>query len=129
MNSLIPEKTSFLQLANLCKKLEETTKKTEKTGMISSFLRRVEEEEIAPSVLFLTGTVFPARDSRVLDIGGRTVWKIIKENTQTPLLKVPLTILRVYKYFEEIADVSGLHSKKRKKSNKNHHEWFKKLFV
>jgi len=110
------EGTPFLELANLCQRLEETTKRKEKTRLISSFLRGLREEEIAPAVYLIVGTVFPEWDPRVLEIGGRTVWKIIDKSKQATLVPKPLTILRVRKYFEEIASASGKGSRKRKEN-------------
>ena len=108
--------TPFSKLANLCQRLEKTTKRKEKTRLISSFLRELREEEIAPSVRFLVGRVFPEADSRALEVGGRTVWKIMEAGKQATLIREPLTILRVYKYFEEIAAASGRGSRRRKES-------------
>ncbi len=108
--------TPFSELANLCQKLEKTTKRKEKTRLISFFLRELKEEEIAPSVYLLVGRVFPEADSRVLEVGGRTVWKMLEAGKQATLVQEPLTILRVYKYFEEIAAASGRGSRKRKES-------------
>ncbi len=110
------EGTPFLELANLCQKLEETTKRKEKIRLASSFLRRLKEEEIAPAVRLIVGTVFPEWDSRVLEIGGRTVWKIMDKGKQATLVSKPLTIPRVSEYFEKIAEVSGKGSRKRKES-------------
>jgi len=111
------EGTPFLELANLCAELEKTTKKKEKSHLISGFLRRLREEEIAPAVFLIVGTVFPESDQRVLEVGGRTLWKIEEEGgKQAPLVQRPLTILQVHKYFEEIAAASGKGSRKRKES-------------
>ena len=107
------EGTPFLELANLCQKLEETTKRKEKTRLISSFLRGLREEEIASAVYLIVGTVFPEWDPRVLEIGARTVWKILDKSKQATLVPKPLTILRVREYFEDIAAASGKGSRKR----------------
>ncbi len=109
------EDTPFLELANLCAELEKTTKKKEKSHLISGFLRQLKEEEIAPTVFLIVGTVFPESDQRVLEVGGRTLWKIEEgRGKQAPLIQRPLTILQVHKYFEEIAAASGKGSRKRK---------------
>jgi len=109
--------TPFLDLANLCADLEKTTKKKEKSYLISSFLHRLNEKETAPAVLLIIGIVFPESDPRVLEIAWRTIWKIDTERRrQTPLILSPLTILQVRKYFEDIAAVSGDGSRKRKEA-------------
>ena len=108
------EDTLFLELANLCVQLEKTTKRKEKSRLISSFLCQLKEDEISAAVLLIVGRVFPESDSRVLEVGGRTVWKAMKRSKQATLIRKPLTILRVHKYFEEIASASGKGSRKRK---------------
>jgi len=111
------EDTPFLELASLCAELEKTTKKKEKSRLISDFFRILREEEIAPAVFLIVGTIFPESDQRVLEVGGRTLWKIEEgRGKQAPLIQRPLTILQVYKYLEEIAAVSGKGSRKRKEA-------------
>jgi len=43
-------KTAFLELAQLCEALEATTKRNAKKALISSFLRRLEVEEVQPTM-------------------------------------------------------------------------------
>ncbi len=112
------EETCFLELANLCRALEKTTKRKEKIKLVSSFLRRLREEEVAPAVYLIVGKVFPDADSRVLEVGWRTIQKTMHEKggKQVSLTEKPLTILQVYRQLEKIAAATGKGSRKRKEN-------------
>jgi DNA ligase-1 len=111
------EHTLFAELVDLCVNLEGTTKKNEKTQLIEAFLHQLKEEEIAPSVFLILGTVFPASDPRALNVSGATVQRVtnrIKEShSGTSVPRQPLTILDVYSYFGEIASTTGEGSRKK----------------
>ncbi len=106
--------TPFLELARLFEALETTTKRNEKKALICAFLLRVGAEEVAPALTFLTGRVFPDADARILDVGGRTIWRLEQGPQQTLLNPTPLTILAVHRLFTEVAAVQGPRSRRRK---------------
>ncbi|MCK4953354.1 ATP-dependent DNA ligase [Candidatus Bathyarchaeota archaeon] len=108
--------TAFLELARLFEALEETTKRNEKKALISSFLKRLGEEEIQPAVSFLTGRVFPEADPRILEVGERTIWEIMKDNKQTLLIKKKITILEAMECFNEISKMKGKGSRRKKQN-------------
>ena len=106
--------TSFTRFAEVCKALESTTKRTEKVAYLVKFLKSLSREEIAPAVSFIVGRPFPESDERVLDIGGRTLWKINRGSGQVVLVPKAVTILEVYRTFEKVATASGPGSRQRK---------------
>lgn len=108
MNHPIP----FSALATLCQQLEGTTKKLEKSALISGFLRQLQPEEIAPAVLLLLGKIFSATDSRTLNVSWRTLQKVEAQIAKSQ--KSPLSILEVHRHFAEIAGASGKGSRQRK---------------
>ena len=108
--------TPFLKLATLCEDLASTTRRTIKIQMISTFLRELEEEEISPAVSFIAGRTFPEPDSRVLDVSGRTLQKLLETGKQPQLVEEAITILKVYRTFEEIARLSGKGSRTKKEN-------------
>ena len=111
--------TSFSKFAEVCRKLESTTKRTEKVAYLVGFLRNLDRDEVAPAVSFTTGRPFPESDERVLDVGGRTIWKIRQSaelTGQSALVQAPVTILEVYRTFEKIANASGSGSRQRKET-------------
>lgn len=73
--------TPFKELAELCEKLEKTTKRTTMANLISSFLKELKLNEIGPAVRLIIGRVFPAWSQETLEISWRTVIKIIKDLT------------------------------------------------
>ncbi len=105
---------SFNSLAQLCKTLEATAKRTEKTKSIADYLKKLEVDEIAPVVLLLIGQVFPEFDSRNLEIGWSTMKRVLTSSKQTTLLKEELTIKRVYQTLADIAKIQGTRARRLK---------------
>lgn len=111
------EETLFLNLAELCDNLTRTTKRSKKIELIGNFLNGLEDEEIAPAVAQIIGTIFPEAESRSLEIGYLTVKQILeKKKKQTPLLPTPLTISGVRRYFDKISAFRGTGSRQKKES-------------
>jgi DNA ligase-1 len=108
--------TPFLDLAELCRALEATTKRKEKTRLLADFLRHLEPEEIAPAVLLVVGSVFPEFDSRTLDMGWKSVKRVINGGSQITLVEEVVTILRVHRTLERIAEASGPGSRRMKEA-------------
>jgi len=106
--------TLFIELAKLCEKLAETTRRLEKVRMIGEFLKGLRKEEIGPAVLLIVGEIFPEASSKTLEIGYATISKILESPSQAPLFKKPLTILNVAEYFEKIARATGSRSRENK---------------
>ncbi|MFQ6053870.1 MAG: ATP-dependent DNA ligase, partial [Candidatus Bathyarchaeia archaeon] len=106
--------TLFSDLAELCGALEATTKRKEKTRLLAEFLRRLEPGEVASAVLLIVGSVFPEFDPRTLEVGWRTMGRVLEGRRQTTLVEEPLTILRVHQTLEMIAEASGPGSRRRK---------------
>ena len=108
--------TTFLELAQLCQKVEATTKRTEKTQLIGSFLRRVSSEEVPLVALFLSGKPFPESDPRVLEISYATISEVSRNLGQRRLAEHSITISDVFRTLERIAEASGRNSRERKAS-------------
>jgi len=106
--------TSFSTLATLCQQLEKTTKKSEKSALLSEFLRELQTEEIAPSVLLLLGKIFSATDSRTLGISWRKLQNLEAKLSKAKKKKEQLSIVDVHQHFAEIAAASGKGSRQRK---------------
>ncbi|MBT5642169.1 ATP-dependent DNA ligase [Candidatus Bathyarchaeota archaeon] len=104
----------FKELASLCKSLEATTKRKEKTALISMFLHTLGESEIKPAILLIIGSVLPETDNRTLDVGWRTISRIIDRKGQTTLFRRDLTVNDVYDTLIEVADSEGPGSRKNK---------------
>jgi DNA ligase-1 len=107
--------TPFTSFSDLCEALEATTKRNEKKLLISEFLQKLDSEEVVPTISFLIGKPFPESDERVLEVGGRTLWRL-GESGQATLIAEPLTILEVSKTFDAIAKATGPGSRAKKEA-------------
>lgn len=106
--------TLFSKLVELCKSLEETPKRKEKTTLIAKFLRTLEESEIKPAILLIVGSVLPETDSRSLDVGWKTIRKVMDGKGQTTLFKRDLNVHDVYDTLIQVADSEGKGSRTKK---------------
>ncbi|MBS3097324.1 ATP-dependent DNA ligase [Candidatus Woesearchaeota archaeon] len=67
----------YNNLAKLYEELEKTTKRLEKTFVISNFLKETKNEDIQTIVLLLQGRLFPNWDTREIGVASRIVIKAI----------------------------------------------------
>ena len=109
--------TPFKTISTLCRNLEATTKRKEKTSLISATLQQLDPDEISPAVLMLSGSIFPESDQRKLDVGWRTLKPIMDRRGQTTLFNTPLKIINVHNTFDKIANTTGPGSKKAKQNH------------
>lgn len=77
----MPQRTLFSDLCTLMEKLESTRKRTEMIWEVAEFLKRLRQDELLPTTLFLTGKVFPGWDERTLEVSGATLWNVILRTT------------------------------------------------
>ncbi len=116
MNHRIDE-MPFLALAQLCVNLEKTSRRLEKTRLVSTFLKQLRPDEIEPAVAMIIGRTFPEPDQRVLEVGNATIWKkITQPERQTALIQSPLTIRNLQKSFGDIASAYGGGSRARREA-------------
>ncbi len=106
--------TPFRRLADLAVSLESTTARKEKTALISGFLRGVEPGEVGSAVLLLVGSIFPEFDPRSLDVGWKTVKRVLDGGGQTTLFRERLTVLQVHDILSDVAQQSGSGSRRLK---------------
>src|SRR5207244_7008780 len=108
--------TMFSTVAQLCRALEETTKRNEKIQLISEVLRRIRPEDVSYVTLFLAGKPFPEADPRVLEISYATLSAAGRTLNQTVLSgnKDSLTIAEVFATLEKLAEVKGAGSKEKR---------------
>ena len=67
------------RLASACEAIAGTTKKLLKTGIVAEYLKSRTTNEAAVSAVFLSGRAFPAWEETTLQIGGRSLWRIVAE--------------------------------------------------
>jgi len=108
--------TSFSDVANVASVIAGTSKRLEKRRVAAEFLRRLRRDEVAPAVLFLTGSIFAESDGRVLNIGYATIQSALALARETPTPGPRLTLLDVNEQLHAIAEVHGpdsLHNRQR----------------
>jgi DNA ligase-1 len=67
------------QLATACQAIAATTKKLLKVGIVAEYLKSRPTDEAAVSAVFLSGRAFPAWEETTLQMGGRSLWRIVAE--------------------------------------------------
>ncbi len=126
----------YSKLADIYKQLESTSKRIEKTEIISNFLKSVPENELKDIIYLLQGRVFPQWDERKLGMSskllvkaiakstgantkeieklwtqegdlGLTVEKLTKTKTQTSLFSKKLTLKKVIDNIQKLAELEG----------------------
>jgi DNA ligase 1 len=70
---------SFQQLARACDEIAATTKKLQKTAIVSELLKSLPLEQAAAAALFLSGRPFPVWEETTLQLGGRALWQLVAE--------------------------------------------------
>lgn len=67
------------RLATACEAIAATSKKLLKVGIVADYLQSRTTDEAAASAVFLSGRAFPAWEETTLQIGGRSLWRIVAE--------------------------------------------------
>jgi DNA ligase-1 len=73
--------TPFKALAELCEKLEATTKRLLMIALVADFLKSLEIEEVEPAVSMILGRPFSKWSQQTLDVSWATLSEIIKRIT------------------------------------------------
>ena len=66
-------------LAEACEAIGSTTKKLVKIGIVADYLKSRTADKAAVSAVFLSGRPFPAWEETTLQVGGRSLWRIVAE--------------------------------------------------
>jgi len=73
--------TEFRVLAELCEKLEATSKRTMMVNLVASFLKQLNADEVEPTTSMILGRAFPKWDQRTLEVSWATLSGVIKRLT------------------------------------------------
>ena len=71
------------RLATACEAIAATTKRLLKTGIVADYLKSRSTDEAAASAVFLSGRAFPAWEETTLQVGGRALWQIVAELSES----------------------------------------------
>ncbi|HZB64851.1 MAG TPA: ATP-dependent DNA ligase [Nitrososphaeraceae archaeon] len=69
----------FSLFVETCEKIRSTTKKNEKTEIISNYITNLDETSLSIAVLFLSGRALPIGSTRTLNIGFNTIMESLSE--------------------------------------------------
>ena len=71
----------YSRLVEVYEELSKTTKRLEKTHILSEFLKDLSSEDMEHAILLLEGRVFPNYDPREIGIAARTMLKSLSAAT------------------------------------------------
>jgi len=126
----------FEELAQLFKKLELTSERTGKVNILASFIKRIPDESLKPSLMIISGNVFYPWEEKKLGIGEKLIMralssvsgiskekieelfvrlgdlglvaeKVVMEKKQKTIFKKELTVEEVYETFRKIGSLEG----------------------
>lgn len=133
----------YSELAKLYQSLSSTTKRLEKTYLISEFLKIADVEDLPAIVLMLQGRIFPVWSDKKIGVAGQLVlkaisiatgktiaeieqhWKeigdigevaalMVKGKSQATLFSTPLSISKVFSNLRKLPEIEGQGSVDRK---------------
>ena len=133
----------YSKLVEVYQELSGTTKMLEKRAIMSAFLKKLDNQEVAASVLLLEGRLFPESDKRKTGIGtqlilksiskvsgkndsdlnnqwakigdlGKVAEKNISSRSQASLAQQKLTIGHVFDNLRKLSEIGGSGSTSRK---------------
>jgi DNA ligase 1 len=78
----------YSELANFYNDLESTTKRLEKTHIISEFLKKINKKDVSHLAYLISGKVFPSWDERKLGVSSRLILKALEKSTGIQASKV-----------------------------------------
>src|ERR1700691_1159123 len=106
-------KGTMLGFAETCDLIAATTKKLEKTAIVSSYLRSLPLIEAQTAAIFLSGRPFPEYEESTLQVGGALLWRIIGELSG----KSERELTEIYRKHGDAGSVAAEALPERKESN------------
>jgi DNA ligase-1 len=103
----------MLRFAETCDLIAATTRKLEKTAIVSSYLRSLPLIEAQTAAIFLSGRPFPAYEELTLQVGGALLWRIIGELSG----KSEGELTEIYRKHGDAGSVAAEALPERKESN------------
>lgn len=91
------------RFAVACETVAATSKKLEKTAIVADYLKSLPPAEAAVTAVFFSGRPFPAWEEATLQVGGRSLWRIVAELAAKPDADLELA----YKRFGDLGAVAG----------------------
>lgn len=67
------------RFAETCERIASTTKKLEKTAIVSEYFNSSAPQDAAVAAVFLSGRPFPLWEETTLQVGGTLLWRLVQE--------------------------------------------------
>jgi DNA ligase-1 len=110
------EATPFGAVAEVVSLLAGTASRLEKRQLTADFLRLLHREEVAPAVLFLTGSILAESDQRTLNVGLSSVQRALEVADEAVSAEPVLTLMEVQLGLHAIAEVHGQDAIRRREA-------------
>ncbi len=104
----------FKEFVDICKRIRSAKGLTEKKGLISTYLLKIDRDEWIPYILFLTGNPIPDNFEGGLGIGYQLLKKAVSNPIKPLFDSGPPTIKEVYETLLEIYNIRGRDSQSKK---------------
>jgi hypothetical protein len=78
---LLNSEMKFLELSELCERLEATSSRISLVNLVADFLRKLETFEVESAVRLIVGYALPNWDPRVLEVGFATLIETVQKIT------------------------------------------------
>ncbi|HEX7862277.1 MAG TPA: ATP-dependent DNA ligase [Verrucomicrobiae bacterium] len=72
----IPERETFYKFAETCAAIAKTTKKLEKTAILSAYFKELDAKSLPFATVWFTGSPFPSSQNKKLQLG----WAVIRDS-------------------------------------------------
>src|SRR6476660_385551 len=91
------------KFSSVCEEIAGTMKKLVKTSLVADYLRSRSVDEASVSAVFLSGRPFPMWEETTLQIGGRSLWRIVAELAE----KQDADLTAAYRRLGDLGAVAG----------------------
>jgi DNA ligase-1 len=93
----------MIKFAEAAERIAATTRKLEKVAIVSAYLNSRPVEEAAVSAVFLSGRPFPVWEETTLQVGGRSLWRIVADLSG----KTEAQLTEAYRRHGDLGAVAG----------------------
>jgi DNA ligase 1 len=101
------------KLAEYCERIAATTQKLGKTALVAEYLKSCARDEAAVSAVFLSGRPFAVWEETTLQVGGRSLWRVVGELSG----KDEKELSAAYRRYGDLGSVAGEVLPPRKDGN------------
>src|SRR5947207_11315912 len=94
----------MLTFSQTAEQTAATTTKLQKTALLADYLSSVPLDEATIAAVFFSGRPFPIWEETTLQVGGRSLWRIVEELSG----KTAAEVTAAYRQHGDLGDVAGV---------------------